>query len=204
MPEVLKGLATLHLSADAGTLDRIAAYLSELERWNARYGFVKASSNELVRLHVLDSLAGLELLASYVPSGVVLDFGSGAGFPGLPLAIFLPQHRFVLCERKAVERAFLANMTALLKLARVAVTDDVATQPKASFQAVVCRAVTSLKEIYSTVRDYLAPGGIIFAYKGKRGKIDAEIAEITRLSLTIQVHPVPGGERERHIVVARP
>jgi 16S rRNA (guanine527-N7)-methyltransferase len=197
------GLAAMGIPADSGDIARFAQYLSELERWNARFGFIKADGDELVSLHLLDALAGLNLLTSLVPAGSILDFGSGAGFPGLPLAILMPRHRFVLCERKSTEAAFLSNISALLNLTHVAVTDNLATQERGMFQAVVCRAVTSLKELFINVRDCLAPDGILFAYKGKREKIDEEIEELAPPGLITQVYKLalPGAERERHIVV---
>src|SRR4030042_372986 len=99
--DISAGLASLHLVTSGETVSRFVLYVTELERRNARYGFIKADRSELIRLHLLDALAGLSLFHSLVPVGTVLDFGSGAGFPGLPLAICTPDRPFVLCERKA-------------------------------------------------------------------------------------------------------
>jgi 16S rRNA (guanine527-N7)-methyltransferase len=205
--EISKGLAELGIAAAADDLARIERYLAELERWNVRYGFVRADADDLVRYHLLDSLAGLPLLESLVPpAGSVLDLGSGAGFPGLPLALFLPDRRFTLCERKATERAFLSGIVALLALGRVAVADDLRRLAGSSFDAVVFRAVTSLKDAYALVRRLLAPGGILFAYKGKRKTIEAELAGLAGLKIEAAVHPLrpPAPGWERHIVTVRP
>lgn len=191
---------------EGNIVTRLSLFIAELERWNARYGFIKANRRALIDLHLLDALSGLSLLQSLVPSGkTVLDFGSGAGFPGLPLAVYLPDRSFVLCERKATERAFLENMRLLLKLPHVTVTDDIATQAAGSLAAVVFRAVTSLDDIFIRVRSYVEPGGLLFAYKGTRDKIEEELTGIAGLGLTAEVHPltVPGMNRERHIVVVR-
>jgi 16S rRNA (guanine527-N7)-methyltransferase len=204
--EITQGLAELFVQADHDVVSRLVLYITELERWNARYGFIKADRNGLVRRHLLDALAGLPLLRSLVPAGnTILDFGSGAGFPGLPLAVLMTDRPFVLCERKATERAFLENMTLLLRLPHVLVTGDIGRQKKGSLAAVVFRAVTSLKEIQAIVQPYLLPGGLLFAYKGTREKIDREITEINDRELNIAVHPLvmPGMERERHIVIVR-
>jgi 16S rRNA (guanine527-N7)-methyltransferase len=203
--ELLNGFSALNITASEEQLARLLTFLAELDRWNQRFGFIKADIDELISLHLLDALAGLSLLKSVLPSGTVLDFGSGAGFPGLPLAFFLPAHRFVLCERKAKENAFLSNASALLGLNNVIVINDIAMQGKGSLDAVVFRAVTSLADIYPIVKPYLAPGGILFAYKGKREKIDEEIAGLAGLDVRSEVYElvVPGGERERHIVVVR-
>ncbi len=204
---ILSGLSRLGVEAAAERVARIEFYLSELGRWNARYGFVKADADELVSLHLLDALAGLPLLTALVPpGGFILDVGTGAGFPGFPLAVFLPDRRFTLCERKARERAFLSGTVALLKLGQVAVADDLARLPAGRFDAVTFRAVTSLADMYALVRRLLAPRGVLFSYKGKREKIEAEIAALAGLGLETETHDVspPGGNRERHIVVVRP
>jgi 16S rRNA (guanine527-N7)-methyltransferase len=204
--EIIQGLAALTVQADHDIVSRFTLYVTELERWNARYGFIKADRKGLVHRHLLDALAGLPLLRSLVPAGnTILDFGSGAGFPGLPLAVLMTDRPFVLCERKATERAFLENMALLLRLPHVLVTGDIDRQVKGSLAAVVFRAVMSLKEIQAIVRPYLLPGGLLFAYKGTREKIDREIAEIAPLGLATEVHPLElaGLERERHIVIVR-
>jgi 16S rRNA (guanine527-N7)-methyltransferase len=198
-------LQAIGIAATEEEVTRLQAFLDELCRWNKRFGFIKADAEELISLHLLDALAGLALLKANVASGTILDFGSGAGFPGLPLAFFMPEHQFVLCERKAKENAFLKNAAALLKLENVIVIDDLALMQKGSLAAVIFRAVTSLKEILSVVKPYLAPQGILFAYKGKRKKIDEEVAELSGLDLEVNVHKLdlPETGRERHIVVVK-
>lgn len=203
---IIGGLTELGITAAAKKVSRIEFYLSELERWNARYGFIKADARELVSRHVLDALAGLKLLTALVPvGGSVLDVGTGAGFPGLPLALFVTDRRFTLCERKSRERAFLSGTVALLKLDHVAVADDLASLPAVRFDAVTFRAVTSLIDMYALVRRLLAQRGVLFSYKGKREKIETEIAGLEGLGLETEIHDVsrPEGNRERHIVIVR-
>jgi 16S rRNA (guanine527-N7)-methyltransferase len=115
------GLAALGIRPDAA--DLLERYLRELDRWNAKYGFVKATAEELVTKHALDSIAGASVVARLCEGARpgVLDVGSGAGFPGIPLAIALPGIRFTLLERSAKKCAFLENCRALLGLANVRV-----------------------------------------------------------------------------------
>jgi 16S rRNA (guanine527-N7)-methyltransferase len=202
---IAEGVTALGITADNESIERLDRFLTELDRWNARYGFIKALPDEYVPRHLLDALSGLALLRQYAPAGTILDLGSGAGFPGLPLAVLMPDRRLVLCERKATERAFLSNMALFLKLKNVVVEQDIRTQTPGSLAAVVNRAVASLKEIHAIVHPYLAPDGILFAYKGTREKIDAEIDEIVPLALKAAVLPVtvPGVAGERHIVIVR-
>lgn len=204
--QIRTGLSALAIPADETQVARLGAFLAELDRWNRRFGFIRAEGAGLVAPHLLDALAGLALLSGLVPAGgAVLDFGSGAGFPGLPLAFFMRDRRFILCERKTKENAFLKNAVLMLGLDRVEVIDDIACVPERSVDAIVFRAVTSLAEIHGSARLCLKDDGFLFAYKGKREKIDAEIAEIERLGLEASVHRlvVPRVAAERHIVVVR-
>ncbi|HEQ72224.1 MAG TPA: 16S rRNA (guanine(527)-N(7))-methyltransferase RsmG [Spirochaetia bacterium] len=202
---VQNGMLSLGLPADLSVCEKFTAYLLELERWNRRFGFVKADLDELVARHLVDSLAGLPIVREAVPAGTVLDFGSGAGFPGLPLAVCCPERSFILCERKAKERAFLQNMAALLGLRHVRVAGDLAEIAPVSVEAVVSRAVAGLCDLFSAVSETLTPGGKLLAYKGTRAKIEEEAAACAALGLEVWVHPlrIPNDDRERHIVEVR-
>jgi 16S rRNA (guanine527-N7)-methyltransferase len=202
---IAQGLAALNIPAAENRLTTLTTYIMELERWNNRYGFIKSDQAGLVSRHLLDSLAGLPLIQSIVPDGAILDFGSGAGFPGFPLAVFLPHRHIILCERKATERAFLNNMCLLLQLSNISVTEKICTMSENSLSAIVFRAVTSLATIYPLVHPYLSPGGFLFAYKGTREKIDQETEELGENSSRVNVYPVglPEMERKRHIVTLR-
>src|SRR4030042_2333379 len=101
-----EGLGRLAIDCPPARLQALERYRLELELWNRRYGFVKASGNQLVVRHFLDSLAGLPVLARLSPHRTVLDVGSGAGFPGLPPALFLEDSRFVLLEGSPRKAAF--------------------------------------------------------------------------------------------------
>ena len=109
-----QGLARLGLRPSARQLSRLRAFLDELERWNRRYGFVKVrAAEDLVVRHLLDSLSGLPAIASVLgqiarggsegtvarlaePMARLADVGSGAGFPGSPLAVFLKETEVTL------------------------------------------------------------------------------------------------------------
>ena len=88
---------------DPPLLTRIRIFLEELERWNPRFGLVGTGGKDLVVRHVLDCLAGAHLFREISPS-FVGDVGAGAGFPGIPLALVLPQIRFTLIEPSRLSR----------------------------------------------------------------------------------------------------
>jgi 16S rRNA (guanine527-N7)-methyltransferase len=104
------GLQQLSVNDPERVQQRAETFLDELERWNPRFGLVKFTDRrELVVKHVLDSLAGWRAVADAVPAagGTVLDVGSGAGFPGIPLSAAMPGTSFTLLERMARRVSFL-------------------------------------------------------------------------------------------------
>ncbi len=197
-----EGLRRLGIDCPPERLEALERYRLELELWNRRYGFVKASGSDLVVRHFLDSLAGLPVLAR-LPRRTVLDVGSGAGFPGLPLALFLEDSRVLLLERSARKAAFLANVAALLGLGNVRVLEQDLRRLEERFELVTFRAFSPLARELPGLRRVLAPGGVIAAYKGRRERIEEELreagaaaggAEVVRLE-------VPFLEEERHLVL---
>ncbi|MDR1277797.1 MAG: class I SAM-dependent methyltransferase, partial [Treponema sp.] len=106
----------------------LATYMAEIERFNPAYGLVGAKDRqELAVKHILDSLAPLgimrRLLRSFPPPHTIADAGSGAGLPGIPLAICLPQTQVILIERMGRRAGFLRNALAVLGLSNVRVEE---------------------------------------------------------------------------------
>ncbi len=201
-----EGLQRLGVDCPPARLGALERYRLELERWNGRYGFVKASGRDLVVRHFLDSLAGLPVLAGLSPRRTVLDVGSGAGFPGLPLALFLEDSRVALLERSARKAAFLSNVAALLGLGNVRVLERELRGLQERFELVTFRAFSPLARELPGLRRVLAPGGWIAAYKGRRERIDQELAQAGLASWEAKVVPleVPFLEEERHLVLLCP
>jgi 16S rRNA (guanine527-N7)-methyltransferase len=201
-----EGLGRLAIDCPPARLQALERYRLELELWNRRYGFVKASGDDLVVRHFLDSLAGLPVLARLCPRRTVLDVGSGAGFPGLPLALFLEDSRFALLERSARKAAFLGNVVALLGLTNVRVLEMQLRGLEERFDLVTFRAWSPLDRELPALRRVLAPGGVIAAYKGRRERIEAELRAAGLSAGEAKVVPlrVPFLEgEERHLVLVR-
>jgi len=203
-----EGLRRLEIDCPPARLEALERYRLELERWNRRYGFVKASGRDLVVRHFLDCLAGLPVLAGLSPRRTVLDVGSGAGFPGLPLALFLEDSQVTLLERSSRKAAFLANVVALLGLANVRVLESDLRALQERFDLVTFRALSPLDRELPGLRRVLAPGGAIAAYKGRRERIAQELAQAARsptkpAEATVIRLEVPFLEEERHLVLLR-
>ena len=200
-----RGLSALKISAGSSRLSSLLAYLAALERWHRPFGFVKAEGEELVVRHLFDSLAGLPVLKRLGRELTVVDVGSGAGFPGLPLAIFLPAWRFSLLERSPRRAAFLRTVLILCKLKNARVLEQDLAGVKESFDVVTFRAFAPLDRQLGKLLRILTPGGHLVAYKGKRSRIEAELASVRGRGLELSVHAlaVPFLAEERHLVVIR-
>ncbi|MDR2135345.1 MAG: 16S rRNA (guanine(527)-N(7))-methyltransferase RsmG [Treponema sp.] len=202
------------LDAVSALLER---YIAEIERFNPAYGLVKVKNREeLVTRHILDSLAPLGIILSLLeaggPAAQAADLGSGAGLPGIPLAIALPEFRFTLIERMGRRAGFLRNTAAVLGLENVAVEE--AEMEKAApgrFTLLCFRAFRPLEPaLHKALLRLLAPGGAIAAYKGRLEAIRAELAALGPLnpdrapaSWEILPCPTPGLDEERHLLVLR-
>jgi 16S rRNA (guanine527-N7)-methyltransferase len=162
-----------------------------------------------VDLHVADSLSGLEALASRSRAEAIVDIGSGAGFPGLPLAIALPQVRLDLLEATGRKCRFLEHAIERLALANAATVCGRAEEWAAgagrdAYDAATARAVGRLPELVEYASPLLREGGLLVAWKGRRDPVEeragAEAAALVGLrpGEVLTVEPFPGA-RSRHL-----
>ena len=216
------GVAALGLRLPASGPERLLAFLSELRRWNRVRNLVSdAPSLHWVRVHLLDSLSIAPRLAALAegagrpgpagPSGGpppghggpfrVLDLGSGAGLPGIPLGIALPELRFVLLDGAGKKVRFCRHAAAVLGLRNVDVVEARAERyaPSVPFDAVVVRAVGTLARVRALVRPYCR--GPILAMKGRYPA--CELREIEGAPFEAVRLRVPGLAAERCLVILR-
>ncbi len=204
VPPVLEeGLAQLDIPFNVDQLAKLHIFLQELERWNKAYGFVKAAGQQLIIRHVLDSLSAWRKISALPRRAQVVDVGSGAGFPGIPLAVFLADSRFTLLEPSAKKAAFLRNVAILAHLDNVEVEEARLEDVERRFDLVVFRAFTPLHREIDALRRILNHNGVIIAYKGKRARILEEIDEagISLEQVLIEAVEVPFLSEERHLVI---
>jgi len=204
VPPVLEeGLAQLDIPFNVDQLLKLHVFLQELERWNKAYGFVKAAGQQLIIRHVLDSLSAWRKISALPRRAQVVDVGSGAGFPGIPLAVFLADSRFTLLEPSAKKAAFLRNVAILAHLDNVEVEEARLEDVERRFDLVVFRAFTPLHREIDALRRILNHNGVIIAYKGKRARILEEIDEagISLEQVLIEAVEIPFLSEERHLVI---
>ena len=200
-----QGLGRLGLDCKKEQTDGLALYIEEILKWNRRHNLVKADARGIVVRHILDSLAALPVLDSLGRPGHILDIGAGAGFPGIPLAVFLHECRFTLCERSAVRSAFLRNVCLLLDLENVSVKEADIKQVHGSFDMVLFRAFRGVIDLLPALKRLLAGSGIILAYKGRLETLVQELQLLTEYFTHIEVKnlTVPFLEAERHVLITR-
>jgi 16S rRNA (guanine527-N7)-methyltransferase len=156
-------------------------FLDELERWNPRFALVKHKGREeLVVKHALDSLSAWTAVrdAAKGGSGSVLDVGSGAGFPGIPLAIALPDCSFTLLERMARRASFLKACVVLLGLPGVRVAQRDLAEASGDFDVVTFRAVAPLDRFVQDIGKSSVRWRTIIAYKGREARARQEIESV--------------------------
>jgi 16S rRNA (guanine527-N7)-methyltransferase len=201
---LLDGLHQLGLSDRPGLVDDLTCYQREIETWNDRLGLVSLKTpDDLVIKHLLDSLAPWAILQDFEFASLA-DLGSGAGFPGIPVALTFPEARTVLVERMERRAGFLEATLAVLKRTDVEVRQRTFEEVKDTFDLVTFRAFTPLEpKMVKKMKRLLNPGGRIAAYKGRRDVIDAELASLGALGQGAQVIPlaVPFLNEQRHLVV---
>lgn len=187
-----------------GRLPAIAAallrYMEEIERFNQAYGLVKAADrDELIVKHILDSLAPLSYFAN---DSSLADVGSGAGLPGIPLAICLPGVRITLIERMGRRSGFLQSVLAVLGLSNCTAEEtEMEAAAPGRFDTVAFRAFHPLTpELLKRLFRLAAPGGRLAAYKGRRDRTEAELAAA---GCGFQIIPlaVPFLDEERHLAL---
>ena len=191
-------------------LNLLIQYIEEIERFNPAYGLVKVKDRrELIVKHILDSLAPAGIFSSR-PVKRIADIGSGAGLPGIPLAICMPGAEFTLVESMGRRAGFLRDALAVLKLPNaVVVEEDLKTFSRhvaetGPFDLVVFRAFKPLENrLLRLLFRLLAPGGIIAAYKGRRQTVEEEMSGLTWKPLSWDLLPlsVPFLEEERHLLL---
>ena len=185
-----------------GSVGKLSTLLDLLERWNRKVNLTAIRDrDEMVTLHLLDSLAARPLLHGTT----VLDVGTGAGFPGLPLAIAEPERRFVLLDSNNKKIQFVRHTAAVLGLKNVdavkARAEDYA--PGHRFDTVIARAVAAVPQLLELAGHHVGEGGVFIALKGR---YPAEELRQTPAGwdYTIEELSVPGLDAgSRHAVLMR-
>lgn len=201
--EVLgQGVEALGLTLEAEAQEKLLRYLVLIRKWNKVYNLTAIrDESKLVSHHLLDSLA----VVPWLPEGRVLDVGSGAGLPGIPIAIACANRTVTLLDSNHKKTAFLQQAKTELELTNV----DVETfrvegfRPAHRYEVVISRAFAELADFYRAASRLCEPGGRLVAMKGIYP--DEEIAQMPAGAVE-KVVPlvVPALPAQRHLIFLNP
>jgi len=198
--QLKRGLIALGLILDRDTQRRLLDYIALIEKWNRVYNLTAIREPEkMVSHHLLDSLA----VAPHLRAKRLLDVGSGAGLPGIPLALASPGTHVTLLDSNHKKAAFLNQAVTELKLNNAAVCSErvESWQAQNRFDVIISRAFSDMSEFVRSTRHLLAPGGTFAAMKGLHPY--EEIDKLPPDCKVLQVLPlaIPGVEGARHLVL---
>lgn len=201
---------------------KLLVYTAELFRFNDKLRLVDADPEEFVFAHLLDSLAPAAALPPdsaerLIRGARMVDLGSGAGLPGIPLALAFPELQMTLLDRSGRRCGFLRNAVAILGRRDIAVFQGTLQEGRRRLpegqELLVARAFRPLSgELYRELLALLAPGGEVLLYKGRLEQVKKELEDLRGELLqegkeppeaTIEGVDVPGLQRERSLLRIR-
>ena len=188
------GIAELKLPINDTQINQLVQFIELIAKWNKAYNLTAVRNNhDMARLHILDSLA----ILPHIQGKRVIDIGTGAGLPGIPLAICLPDIQFTLLDSNAKKTRFVQQAVLELKLNNVTVVHNRVEdyRPEQGFDSVLTRAFASLPDIVKLTAHLLNDMGILLAMKGQIP--EAELNELSNYDSEIIPLHVPNVEAER-------
>ncbi len=194
------GVAALGLTASDSSIERLLDYVDLLMRWNTAYNLTAVRDGaEMITRHLLDSLSVLP----HVRGDRLADLGSGAGLPGIPIALCRPCEKVLLVDSNGKKARFLREAVRHLHLDTTRVAESRVEAVDGEFDCITARAFATLADMLGWGGHLLAPNGRWLAQKGRfpQDELDNlppgfEVESVTRLD-------VPGLDAERHLVTIR-
>lgn len=180
---IREGLGQFPFPTDEELIEKSALFIEQLGRWNKIYNLTSIRAPEdMVVQHLFDSLS----IAPYITGSQIIDVGSGAGLPGIPLALLYPAKKFVLLDSGGKKTRFMTQVAIDLELGNVVVVQcRVEQYTEQQFDHVLCRAFAPLENMAAKVSHLVRNQGNVLAMKGKHHQ-DAELES----GSSLQVHRV--------------
>jgi len=197
--QLTAGLGELGLSLEKPQINQLLAYIGQMEKWNKTYNLTAVRNpRDMVSRHLLDSLA----LLPWVSGDSLVDVGSGAGLPGVPLAIAREDMSVTLLDSLGKRCRFLSHVKRELGLNNVTVVESRAEDWAVNVQPalITARAVAALPVLLEQTRHLFAPGTVLLASKGRwpQAELDSLPADFSLIeSIKLEI---PGVEGERHLL----
>ncbi len=197
---LIEGLQRMALKLSDQVIDQLMTYLNLVEKWNRVYNLTAIRErDEMIKLHLLDSLS----ILNHVHVKNILDVGSGAGFPGIVLAITKPELKVTVMDSVNKKTTFMQQVKSELALTNLDVVNGRVEdyQPTTLFEAVTSRAFSNLKNMISLTQHTLGKEGVWLAMKSKDVREELEAFEKNQYTL-IPVE-VPFINAERYLVILK-
>ena len=194
------GIYELELEERLGGDELLMEYVTELMNWNRVYNLTSVRKpTDIVTRHILDSLT----ILPYLHGERILDIGTGAGLPGIPLAIACPEREFVLLDSSSKKLRFVQQTLGILNLDNVTLADSRVEefQPEGLFDTIICRAFSDLPDFYRYAARLCNEGGRMLAMKGVYPMTEVECLDDKSVIDDVVSLKVPGLDAERHLVI---
>ena len=197
---LIEGLQRMNLKLSDQVIDQLMAYLNLVEKWNRVYNLTAIRErDEMIKLHFLDSLS----ILNHVHVKNILDVGSGAGFPGIVLAITKPELKVTAMDSVNKKTTFMQQVKSELSLTNLDVVNGRVEdyQPTTLFEAVTSRAFSNLKNMMSLTQHTLQKEGVWLAMKSK--DVREELEAFEKNQYTLIPLEVPFINAERYLVILK-
>jgi 16S rRNA (guanine527-N7)-methyltransferase len=194
------GLLAMNLQIPIAVQQKLLTYVQLLYKWNQVYSFTAVHNiRDMIIQHILDSLA----IIPYITKGSVLDFGTGVGLPGVPLALALPECVLTLLDSNHKKTAFLLHVLGMLQITNGKIVCDrvEAFHPVECFANIVTRATTTVQCVMDKVNHLCCGEGQLLVMKGKYPQ--QELAEVNGKGIVVYQLQVPYLNAQRHVVVVK-
>ena len=193
------GLHELGLDDLPGGDELLMEYVTELMNWNRIYNLTSVRKpTDIITRHILDSLSVLP----YLRGNRILDIGTGAGLPGIPLAVACPEREFVLLDSSSKKLRFVQQTLGILELENVTLENSRVEdyRPEQLFDTIICRAFSDLPEFYRNAARLCSQDGRLLAMKGVYPMTEIECLEDKAVIDEVFSLKVPGLDAARHLV----
>ena len=197
---LIEGLERMALKLSDQMIDQLMTYLNLVEKWNRVYNLTAIRErDQMIKLHFLDSLS----ILNHVHVKNILDIGSGAGFPGIVLAITKPELKVTVMDSVNKKTTFMQQVKSELSLTNLDVVNSRVEdyQPITLFEAVTSRAFSNLKNMMSLTQHTLQKEGVWLAMKSK--DVKEELEEFEKNQYTLIPLEVPFINAERYLVILK-
>ena len=192
--KIERGLVALSLESHLEVADKLEQYLALITKWNKVTNLTSIDNPEqMILVHLLDSLS----IQPYLSGPRILDVGSGAGLPGIPLALINEDKDFILLDSNGKKTRFMLQVKIELGIKNIEVVQSRAQDFQGEFDHVVCRAFTGTDDFVKACSHLLAPGGSLLAMKGPA---ESEVTPLPGFKQSIHQLNVPGLPSERYLI----